>query len=105
MSQPMPNAMAELEAMKGVAQALESLDLVARRRVLHWAAAALAGSPPPGSKSSDDGFDSHTPEPAEIGEVAAVFTKAAPTSGPERALVVGYWLQEQSGGKDFDAFL
>jgi len=105
MSDSMPNAIAELEAMKAVAQAVEALDLASRRRVLRWATDVLIGpANPTGGINIPPAQDGASSSPVDTGDVASFFAKAGPSTGPERALAIGYWLQEQSGGQDFEAF-
>lgn len=87
----------ELEAMGAILSALEPLDEPSRARVLRWAADKLeigdrlahAGSPPhpEGQPTTETAFS----------DVGDVIEAASPTTGPERAMAVGYWLQEVDG--------
>ncbi len=87
----------ELKAMETVFNALDGLEPSERARVLRWAAdkfeitglpskgAAKGGAPVGG----DD--DDETPAFSEIGDLVHA---AAPTGGPQYALVVAYWMQQ-----------
>jgi hypothetical protein len=91
---------AELDAMAAVSTALEGLEATARERVLLWAAAKFEvglGSTPRGAAGLPPAlFDSGSGS-QEFQEVSDLVDAAQPSNGPERALAVGYWLQELRG--------
>jgi hypothetical protein len=87
----------EVEAMGKVAGALDAVDPEVAGRVIRWAAeryevtVALAK----GKKQQEQlGDDSNDETPDEFGELSDLFSAAAPSNDEDRALVVGYWLQE-----------
>jgi len=89
-------------AIKAVFEALNGLDQDATRRVLDWAiqrfdpqrshVARISTVPPAAREPSA--------APAELGEL---FSVAAPGSGPEKALVVAYFMQEVQGLEHLEA--
>ena len=90
----------ELGAMQSVLAALQPLDAPARGRVMRWAWERF------GDESGLPGREAHGPRPA--GEIALAFADAAhvveassASNGPERALCVGYFIQEVSGQSGF----
>lgn len=92
----------EIEAMSKVAAALAEVDMSSVRRILRWAAerfgteisvAAIAANINPAPTRSD---------PSAGEDLADLFARAAPSDGPERALVVGYWLQVIQGQEDLE---
>jgi hypothetical protein len=108
-SRPDPNR--ELKAMQAVADALRDLDPEVMQRVLRWAAETFnlgPSTPTPtlGAQRQDaqasNGGDER-PE-AEYADLATFFAAASPATGPERALVVAYWIQTVQGNSEFDTF-
>ncbi len=101
----MSDAIAELEAMKKVAEALEDLEPDARARVLNWAADHYAVSEVKQRStlvSDEDEFaDTGTYEEQAFDEIGDLFAKTQPRSDAERALVAGYWLQVEQGSSGF----
>lgn len=102
----------EIQAMQTVAEALGDLTDDAKRRVLEWAADRFTGGTvKTGGRKGHAKFDSDIESGAgseEEGEdvhehrsVADLYTACAPKSDPDRALVVGYWLQFHSGKAEF----
>jgi hypothetical protein len=95
----------EIEAMKKIADALESLDDAARQRALHWALSRYRGSKPSegmaqSAISSGAGGESRT-DAATFDSFAELFEATNPTMEREKALVAGYWIQvceENAGG-------
>lgn len=79
----------ELAAMQNVLKALAPLDPAARMRVLRWSASRFE---PSGVGASDGLLESHA-----FGDVVELVTAAAPSDGPEQALVAGYWFQAIQG--------
>lgn len=93
----------EVAAMGVLEEALEPLSPDERGRVLRWASerfdAGLTGSHgvrQEGRKPEVDGDN----EPQELGEL---YAQADPTTEPERALVVAYFVQEVEGKGEFDS--
>ena len=91
----------EIEAMSKVAAALVEVDREAAARILRWASerfggtSSMLGPAPHGSRVS-------APAPPSGDELADLFARANPADGPERALVVGYWLQVIQGHEDLE---
>lgn len=108
--------LAELEAMKKVAEALGELDDEAVRRVLGWAGdrfsvqlQSQAVAPVlPAVAESLPGSPDRMPEPAKdvqaeaFDDVAEMYAVAQPNSDAEKALVVSYWLQYEEGLPSID---
>ncbi len=94
----------EMQALQEVGGALTKLgdDKEAVERVIRWAAAKhgveLHGTKPPNETAalSLGDADSST-------GVADLYAAAAPTTDPEKALVVAHWLQIRGGGEDLPA--
>jgi hypothetical protein len=90
----------ELQAMEAVRKALEGLDEAARERVLRWTADKFEVAP--GQRGDVRGAASlvgsgDQDERAEFEEVGELVDAAQPATGPARALVAAYWLQEVRG--------
>jgi len=110
---PVKNPLLELEAMKAVAAALGPLDTGGVGRVLRWAAEAYGAKVSVhvsggggGSKGFEEeaaggggGVDLKSKYPA----LADLYSAAGPTQETDKALVVGYWLQNVLGVGDFDS--
>ena len=101
----MSDAVAELEAMKKVAEALEGLESEARSRVLTWAAGHYAVGQ---VKQRSEGFlgrdrssDLGKNEDQFFETIGDLFAAAQPGSDAEKALVAGYWLQVVQGSSGF----
>ncbi len=101
----MSDAIAELNAMKAVAEAIEKLETEAKTRVLSWAADHYAvGKIKSFSQQSQD--DDLLPvEAAEsqqnLETIGDLFAQSQPGSDAERALVAGYWIQVEQGNTGF----
>lgn len=97
----------ELNAMKAVADALKGLEREAIIRVLRWANDAFGAKTATGS--TKDSLASRNAEvKAEVNtslfsSVADLYHAAAPTAEPDKALVVGYWVQVVQGEVEFDS--
>ena len=105
-----PDPAAELAAMQKVNQVLGPLDAAARQRVIAWASDLFGISVNrrdvhrfPGD-SSITAPNREEVSPSEFSDVATLFVAANPTTGAEKALVVGYWLQVSQGREDWDGF-
>lgn len=104
--------LAELDALRKVAEALSGLDDEAVQRVLTWAAdrfGAKLVTPKSAAKVKSDEADVETDTGAEdeaptFEDVATFFSCAAPKTDADRALVVGYWVQYHVGAAEFEAF-
>ena len=101
----MSDPIAELEAMKKVAEALGDLESEARARVLNWAADHYAvGDVKQRSRVAHDegvptGGDNDEGQAFET--IGDLFASAQPGSDAEKALVAGYWLQVEQGSGGF----
>jgi hypothetical protein len=87
----------EVEAMGTVAGALDPLEPEAAGRVLRWAAERYDVTLAPAQKQKQvkgGGDHSGDETPDDFEELSDLFSAAAPTNDEDRALVVGYWLQE-----------
>lgn len=98
----------ELEAMKVVGDALQQLSYKGRERVLQWVISRflpsentnnvigiVKPSANPGAASGD------TTANTEFSDLPTLFDAASPKTGVDKALVVGYWIQECQGSADF----
>ncbi len=111
---------AELDAMKSVAQTLQSLDADATRRVLKWcldryqvtapASAAPPRSGPPAQSSAQshaahhDGDSPPAPrEPQAFADFADLFDAANPDTAVEFALIAAYWFQAVQKHTELDS--
>jgi hypothetical protein len=97
----------EVEAMGIVEKALEPLGPDERGRVMRWASERFGVSTvqrPPGTptRGAAQRGTSRTSEnaPQEIGEF---YAQAGPKTEAERALVVGYWVQQANDDGTFEA--
>jgi hypothetical protein len=96
-------AQQELEAMAGVATALDRLEPPARARVLRWAADHFdlanvvqgAGAASGGGGSRD--------QQEQFSDIYAMFEAGTPATEEERALLAGYWLQVGESKASFGA--
>lgn len=99
------DAIAELDAMKKVAEALEDLESEARARVLNWAADHYAVGEVKQHSRVVSGNEVTSGE--DIGgeqafeTIGDLFAKTQPSSDAEKALVAGYWLQVEQGSTGF----
>ena len=92
----------ELEVMKSIATALESLDDEGRARVIAWAISVYGAGR----------GDARGGSPAQMGapqlatgfrDFPDLFDAASPEREVDRALVAAYWVQVIEGAPDFDA--
>lgn len=109
MEEKQENQLAEINAMSKVAEALQGLPQESVRRVLLWAADSYGVSPAGKAKFNRQelGGDDFQPDAAisipSFEDVADLFSLASPATEPDKALVVGYWLQYIEGKTDFDS--
>lgn len=89
----------ELTVLTSTQKALEPLDDEARRRVLGYLVSRYGATPPLSVKGVSKGA---VAEREEFEDVHALYDAADPKTGPERALVVGYWLQEYEKQGDLE---
>lgn len=95
-------ALAELEAMKGIADLLRVLKPDVAVRVVEWAWTRLG-------RGHDLRAPPQPPSAVRLERLAPysafgdLFAAAQPSSGPERALVAAYWIQKCGGNEDFEA--
>lgn len=99
---------AEVEAMRKVAEALQTLKPDAAARVLRWAQDSYRGRPSEAaalSAAAANGLPYATQPPSnqQFTDIAELFAAASPKRGPEKALVAAYWIQQIQGRQDFDA--
>jgi hypothetical protein len=101
------NMDAEIQAMGQIAEALESLDVDTRRRVLKWAAERYQPKVHVGSASIVEAMGTVTSQathaPHSFLTVHQLFDAAAPQTGLEKVLVVAYWFQVVQGQADWDS--
>lgn len=99
----------ELEALRQIAGALAGLDDAAIGRVLRWTAErftvgnALIGQ---GNvhETADVGGETPDGDHQKFADVAELLAAANPATAPDKALVVGYWVQYIEGQAEFDSF-
>lgn len=98
----------ELEAMKVVGDVLQQLNYKGRERVLQWVISRflpsgntnnVIGIVKPAANSGTAFADAT--ENAEFSDLPTLFDAASPKTGVDKALVVGYWIQECQGSTDF----
>lgn len=105
----MSGAIAELEAMKKVAEAIDELESDSQSRVLKWAADHYGVSvTTAGAKASNLHRENveirEDDEPVNVSSyetIGDLFARALPGSDAEKALVAGYWIQEEQGNSEF----
>ncbi len=102
----MSDALAELEAMKKVAGAIDKLEAEARARVLGWAIDhySVGAAKTKSIAVPVNPEEVVAPEPAlpqGYSSIGELFADAQPGSDAEKALVAGYWLQIEAGNADF----
>jgi hypothetical protein len=94
----------ELEAMRAVAAALGAIDRESAQRVLRWAAERFGLDAPALERAyAPAGTAGSPPAPENTPDLATLSAEAAPETGPEKALVVGYFLQFVQGLQELDA--
>ena len=101
-----PDPMAELDAMRTVAEALTGLEPDGVARVLRWASEKFGVSmrPSQAGRSSlpADNLGGDQPNAPTFSDLAELYTTASPKTDADKALVVGYWHQYGIGAADFD---
>lgn len=102
-------ALAELQSMRTVFDALAGLEPDSIERVLNWAgdqfgidASTLRCKGTPENKHSRSAESPETNEESEFTSIADLFAAAMPSTGPARALVAGYWFQIIKKQDEFD---
>jgi hypothetical protein len=105
MSQALTDPMAEINAMKAIAEALTGLDAEATARVLQWASGRFGVTLTSRVKAADAKPKSaditNSSDTAQFGSLADLYSAAAPKADPDRALIAGYWYQFVQGEEDF----
>ena len=100
-SNPVPD---EIESMRQVAAALDPLDSDQRGRVLRWAIERFGTGPTKSTNEVEGAKLGSVKQGEKQLEVGEFFAQAAPATDMERALVMSYWVQENSEhGEEFDA--
>lgn len=89
--------------MRSIASALSELDADAVRRVLRWATERFLKTFDSDTSARDSMMAERTTQYTAFSGIADFFAAAQPKSGPEKALVAGYWLQVIEGHDDIDA--
>jgi hypothetical protein len=104
-SEQVSDPMAELKAMKAVADGLTGLQKEAVSRVLQWAGgsfgASVALSPRSKSASSKVEEDDSVAGAQEFDSLADLYAAAQPKTDADRALVAGYWYQFKEAQEEF----
>lgn len=109
MAEGATDAMAEITAMKAVAEALGKLDPEATARVVRWAAErfavglGLSTRAMTGAGVSDEDGHAGAGGAGRFKSLADLYTVASPATDVDRALVAGYWFQFNEGQEDFAA--
>ncbi len=108
MNNPELNPLAELDAMRAVAGALEKLDATGRGRVLDWAIKFYRASPSLGSGIQNAPTEVAGSSGVGAGhaqqDLANLFAATQPGSDTDKALVAAYFLATVTGVEEFDAF-
>lgn len=98
--------MKQLEVMKTVAEALSGIDPESASRVIRWASELFgrtSGRRPASDSAALAQGETEVGAGKTFPDLASLFAAAAPSDGPERALVVGYWHQVIQKQEDLDA--
>lgn len=109
MEEKQQDQLAEIDAMSKVAEAVRGLSQESVRRVLSWAADSYGISTVGETKLNRQStwVDNSQPDSSNsipnFEDVADLFAIASPATEPDKALVVGYWLQYIEGKSDFDS--
>lgn len=115
--------LAEIDAMRLVAQALQPLDEEGRRRVIGWAGDKFLGATPaksvaparqtPGSQNNDAPVKTPVGEPSsknaartanDFQDLAEFYRACSPSGDAEKALVVGTWIQQAEKIEGLDSY-
>jgi hypothetical protein len=98
-------ALAEIDAMRSVAEALSPLEEDSRARVLRWAMEhyEVEGQVLRPGKKAQIAEDSGATvsQPGGFSDLAELYNATAPTTDADRALVCGYFFQFIQGQPDF----
>ena len=99
-----PDPLKELEAMRGVADALRGLDEDAVRRVLNWVSdhfsikiSSSDKSPATNQAIIEDVNNENSDNEISFDDVAEFYAVAQQASDAEKALVVAHWMQFHEG--------
>jgi len=99
--------MAEISAMKKIAEALENLNEDSVARVLRWAGELHGMRVGTAQQSIAHASGGTSNANASVGEqhseLPDFYAACNPGTDAEKGLVVGYWLQYREGAQDFDA--
>ena len=105
------NQIAEIEAMRAVAEALAGMEPEAIGRILTWAASAFSAKVAPvrASVEPEQMQDQEVVAPAtslerNFDSLAELFEVTNPTTEAERVLVGSYWSQMCNGEDDVDSY-
>lgn len=94
----------EIKAMSDVSVALSGLDPEAISRVLKWAVDRYQVKGVTAAVSAAEERRSDPTDNRQFEDLPSLYDAANPQSGPDRALVVAYWLQVIQNQPDFDGF-
>jgi hypothetical protein len=105
MSENATDPMAEINAMKAVAEALSGLDSEATARVLQWAGGRFGVAGSTRTKTNDAKHQGNEPPntaaTAQFESLADLYSATTPKTDADRALIAGYWYQFVDGQEDF----
>ena len=101
------DAATEVKAMGQVAEALDSLDVEARHRVLDWASGRYGSGRARDrserrEKKEERGAVPDMTDAEEYADLAALYNAAGPTTDDEKVLVAGYWHQVHEKKQNLD---
>ncbi len=107
----MSDALAEIEAMKSVASAIEELDSETQVRVLHWACdrygvpggQRLRRTERLDSSNGPGGSTGSSPERREFDSAAELLAESGAQTDVQKALAIGYWFQVVLGQSDIES--
>jgi hypothetical protein len=105
MAENVTDPMAEINAMKAVAEALSGLDSDATARVLQWAGGrfgvAVSTRTKVGDAKAEVDETSNAGAAAAFESLADLYSATAPKTDADRALIAGYWYQFIDAQEDF----
>ena len=104
MSEDGTDPMAEITAMKAVAEALSGLDDDATGRVLQWAGGRIGvaiSARTKGSEGREHKLEGNDASDRQFASLADLYGAAEPSTDADRALVSGYWYQFNESQEDF----
>ena len=91
----------EIAAMETIAEVLNHLDNLARTRVLRWVVDRFDPQLTPSARAARAINPSAGRGDRHVVDLASLYSRAAPSTEAERALLVSYWLQVHNGEEEF----